>query len=122
MNESDAIQALASIDDTASAYAAIYFSVTFAYLAVAYFVGDSLSRFQCMTVSVLYLLGAIIFGLSFVAYGDAWMQLKDQEVTVFDNVWLMRESIWIELLEILVVAVTLLSLYFMYNVRQTGKN
>ena len=103
MNEFDAIQTLAAIGDTASAFAGMFFSVTFAYVTVAYLIGGALSRFQCMAVSALYVLSAAIFGLSFAIYADAWAQLKSQEPTIFDNIWLLRESMWAEEAAFLVV-------------------
>ena len=61
MTEADAIGALTNIGEVAATYTGMWLSVTFGYLTVAYFLGKSLSRFQCLAISTLYVVFAIIF-------------------------------------------------------------
>jgi len=118
VSESEAIQTLTSIGEVAATYAAMYFTVTFAYVTVAYLVGKSLSRFQCGAVSALYVLSATAFGAAGLGYVDAWLQLKTREATILDNVWLFQKFVWVEGIIMMLLAICLLSLYFMYDVRR----
>jgi len=118
MSEHDAIQSLAALGDVFASFASIYFSITFAYISVAYLVGRTMSRFQCLAVSFLYVVAAGIFGGSTVGYTDAWFTVKAQNKTTLDKVWIMQDVGWYPATWIMVVAVTALSLYFMYDVRK----
>ena len=64
MNEADAVIVLAAIGDVAGTFGAIFFSVTFAYVSVAYLVGRTLTRFQCAADQD----GSIEFVLKFFIY------------------------------------------------------
>ena len=120
MNEMEAIVTLSTIGDVAGAHAAIFFSVTFAYVSVAYLVGSSLSRFQCLAVATLYLLAASIFGASLVGYSNVWFVVKAREPTAFDEVWIFSNFGWLPGLITVVVGITALSLYFMYDIRKSN--
>jgi hypothetical protein len=119
MKEMDALNALSALGDVSGTHAAIFFSVTFAYVSVAYLVGSSLSRFQCLAVSTLYLLASSIFGASTIGYSDAWLLVKAQETTPLDQVWIFNNFEWLPVIIVVVVGVPLLSLYFMYDVRKS---
>ena len=118
MNESDAIQALSSIGETAGTYVALYFTVTFAYVTVAYLVGGSLSRFQCIAASTVYAISSILFGVTALIYTDAWLLLKERESTIFDNVRLLQSAMWFEGAAMMLIGISSLSLYFMYDMRR----
>ena len=100
MEQLEAITALSALGDVAGTHAAIFFSVTFAYVSVAYLAGASLSRFQCIAASTLYLLAASIFGSSMIGYSDAWLRVKAQQPTPLDDVWIFAKFQWLSLIHI----------------------
>ncbi len=120
MNEMEAMATLSTIGDVAGSHAAIFFSVTFAYVSVAYLVGSSLSRFQCLAVSTLYLLAASIFGASTVGYTNIWFIVKSRWPTAFDEVWIFNNFAWQPGIITVVLGITALSLYFMYDIRKSN--
>lgn len=63
-----ALQVLSNFADNAATYFAMFITFTFGYLTVAYFVGKSLSRFQCFAVSALYAISAILSGATTVGW------------------------------------------------------
>ena len=118
MNEGEAIAALTDIGEAASTFTGLWVSVTFAYLTVAYLVGGSLSRFQCFTVSALYIVSTTVFGLSAQGYVESWRLLHDRVNTVFNDVYVFEKvSFYGEGAAIFLLGGTLVSLYFMYDVR-----
>ncbi len=52
----------------------VYLSLTFAYLATAYFIGKNLSRMQAATVNTIFLLFACITAWGTAAYTNAGTQ------------------------------------------------
>ncbi len=116
-----AIGALTGIADVAATYLGVWLSLTFAYLTVSYFVGKALSRYQCMMISFLYLLSASMFGVTTLVHVKAWVLLRAREQSVYDEISLVTFPWWIEAVAIFLVTGTLISLYFMYNVRHTEK-
>ena len=116
-----AIGALTDIADVAATYLGVWLSLTFAYLTVSYFVGKALSRYQCMMISFLYLLSASMFGVTTLVHVKAWVLLRAREQSVYDEISLVTFPWWIEAVAIFLVTGTLISLYFMYNVRHTEK-
>ena len=122
MNEVDAIESLTNIGEIAATYGTLWVSITFGYLTVAYFLGTALSRFQCLAISTLYVVFAAIFAATTLGYVDSWLQLQSRENTVFDNVWLFNEiPFYFESTALVLVGSTILSLYFMYNVRTSSR-
>jgi len=118
MTEAEAIESLTNIGEIAATYAGLWVSITFGYLTVAYFLGASLSRFQCWVISTLYAVFAVLFSSTTLGYVDSWLRLRRRESTVFDDVWLFSEiPYYFEFAGFILVASTIVSLYFMYNVR-----
>ena len=122
VSESEAIVALAELGANACAYSAMYFSITFAFLTVAYLVGAALSKFQCILVSALYAFSALTVAATGIGYSHAWILLKAREVTILDEVWVFNRTEWIEGLVFAAIAVSTASLYFMYDIRKTKKS
>ncbi|MGR8950094.1 MAG: hypothetical protein ACU84Q_18785 [Gammaproteobacteria bacterium] len=114
MSESDAIAALTDIGESAATFFSLWVSVTFAYLTVAYFVGKSLTRFQCLAISAPYIASGTTLGASAQGYAEAWVKMRTRVSTVFDDVAVFANvSIYGEAAALVVVAGTVLSLYFM---------
>ena len=119
MTEEGAIAALTDIGETFSTFTGLWVSVTFAYLSVAYLVGKSLTRFQCAAISILYILSSITFGFSAQAYADSWVKLHQRVTSVFDDVFAANFPYYGEAAAAFFVAGTVLSLYFMYDIRRS---
>ncbi|MFT4564746.1 MAG: hypothetical protein ACI9BW_004516 [Gammaproteobacteria bacterium] len=60
MTESEALEVIAAFTSNAISAFTVYYSYTFAYLAVCYLVGSKLSNFQTIAVSVLYFASAAL--------------------------------------------------------------
>lgn len=122
MTEAEAIGALVDIDELAATYGSLWLSVTFGYLTVAYFLGKALSRFQCLMISVLYIVSALNYVGSVVGQTQAWELLVERERTIYDGVWLATGfSGWADGGALFYLAGTIIALYFMYNVRNSEK-
>ena len=123
MTEEATIAALTDLGELALTFMGMWFSLTFAYLTVAYLVGRTLSPFQCSAISALYVVGSAIFGASGIGYSDAWLQLRERESSIIDNVWVFTKlQGYLEGAIIIVVAGTVVSLYFMYDTRRGREN
>jgi len=64
MTEAEAIETLSILGANGATYFTLFTTFTFAYLTVAYFVGASLTRFQCIAVSAIYFFTASMMGAS----------------------------------------------------------
>ncbi len=118
MTESEALEVLAIFGEATATYFTMFVSFTFAYLMVAYFLGRSLSRFQCFAVSALYAVSALVTGATTVGWAHAWLILKSRENTMINEVWLFDKPGIFPALIFLLTAIALISLYFMYDVRK----
>ena len=123
MTEAEAIDAVTDFADIATTFLSLYLSLTFAYLTVVYFLGSSLSRFQCIGVSILYGVMALLTALAAGLYTKATQLILTRGGGVFDD---LPQSIikiaWMETTMSLYVGGILLSFYFMRNVRQAEKS
>ena len=121
MSETETIATLNDIADVIATYVGMWLSFTFAYLTVAYFVGKALSRFQCLTISSLYALASAWFCSAGIAYTQAWQSLRARENSLYDTIPLMTvRAGWEWGITIFLIGGTLISLYFMYNVRKVA--
>ena len=118
MTEAEAIEALTNIGEVAATYAGLWLSSTFAYLSVCYFVGKSLTTFECLLVSVLYGSSALMFAAAGIGYANSWFLLRAREETILDSIWLFNGmENYMAGAAVVFFGGTLVSLYFMYNVR-----
>ena len=97
LSDAQALESLTYIGEVAGSYLAMYISITFAYLTAAYFVGASLTRFQCNVVTALYVVFALAIGATTAGWSHAWILMKARHATVINDVWhknaLIRTSI-----------------------------
>lgn len=122
MTEPDAIAALTDLGELITSCVGVWISVTFGYLTVAYFLGAALTRSQCTGISILYVALATMFAATSVGYVDGWVQLHERESTVLDQVWVFSHvEGYVEGLAFVFISGTLISLYFMYDVRKRNK-
>ena len=120
MTEAEAIASITDLAGMALAFVSLWFSATFGYLTVAYFLGNVLSRFQCSAVSALYGFSAFLFIAGTAVYTKATELMIGRERTIFDQLY-VDSLAWAESISALSVCGTLLSFYFMYNVRQRSE-
>ncbi len=123
MTESEALELVEAAAGNALAGFAVYLTVVFAYLATAYFVGQSLKTRQVVMASALFVFG----GLSCTAatcitlgrlasYASAALRIESAAVQAPG--WALNNSaFWVNYLFIVCVAGILLGLYFMWDVR-----
>jgi len=119
MSEAEAFEIAAAWSTSTLASFTLYISITFAYLTVAFLVGSKLSRFQTMTISVLYFFGAMVGLLSTVEdvghYGIA-MAAAPQEAS---GVAKLTPETWQFYVIGLMSVGILVGLYFMWDVRHS---
>jgi high-affinity Fe2+/Pb2+ permease len=120
MTEAEAIAALIDLAEVTTSQTGVWCSLTFGYLTVAYFVGKALSRFQCLTISIIYTVIAFFFVATVMHHSQAWILLLGREHTIYDEIWLSPGFNHLGGSIALFLSVgTLVSLYFMYNVRNS---
>ena len=120
MTEAEAIESMNGMADVAVSQLSVWVSITFGFLTVAYFLGSKLSRFQCAAISTLYIVTSFLFGGSAIIYVHAWQLLRIREGTVFDELALASNlPMYVGGTTVIVIGGTLISLYFMYNVRSS---
>ena len=118
MTEAEAIEALADVAANCATYFSVFMSLTFAYLTVAYLVGASLNRFQLILTTAIYVLSAAMMAGTIVTWTGAWLELYHREQTVFSGSRIADLPYWVETLAILLAAVVIASVYFMYDIRR----
>ena len=122
MSEQEAIEALSDVAANAATYFSVFISLTFAYLTVAYLVGASLNRFQLILISAIYVLSSSMMAGTVVVWTGAWLKLYHREQTVFTGSWIAELPYWIEGLSVLLIAVLVASIYFMYDIRRRASD
>ena len=119
MSEAEVIESMAILGDGAVNVFTVFISVTFAYLTVAYFVGRSLTKFQLIAVSGLYLVTSTTMGATCVACVIAWEKLIHQYPSALNNIPFFTIGIWHKVMAIIFIGGVIVSYYFMYNIRNT---
>ena len=119
MSEAEALEALYVVGDQAHSYFGLWISLTGAYLTVAYIAGATLSRFQARMVSALYALVGAQVAVAAQMHNIVWIELNSRVPTGYAN-FAPPEFVWKFGLPIFLASAMLASLYFMYNVRDTG--
>ena len=122
MSESEAVSTIAELADVTATYGGLWISITFAYLTVAYFIGKQLSRFQCILVTSLYFVTACLFGGAAMGHSHAFFLSLEESETIYRHVWIFsgNSDIWLTTGGIFLAGGTLVSLYFMYDIRSSG--
>ncbi len=123
MTEAEATTTLIAMGDLLATYLGLWVTATFAYLTVAYFVGENLSRFQNVAISGLYVAAAASFAFAALGHTDAFLQLYEREYSVYREVFNAPVlPLYLPIFGIIFVCGTLISLYFMLNVRRNQKH
>jgi hypothetical protein len=125
MTEAEILELVAMYAEGAMTAYSIYLTITFAYMTVAYFVGDKLSHFQVAAASGLYLVGSLTGLLSAYVHVHAWSTLKSEfpgGLSALDSSIWWNGEFWKVLIAASLFFGILVSLYFMYNVRHTAES
>ena len=118
MNEAEIAEIVAVYWDIAVNSFTVYITFTFAFLATAYFVGASLTRFQALAASSMYVFSAVSGILSMTAAIQAWSVYKASAPTRLEEVYLLSDTLWQVYMPVLTSAAAVISLYFMYDLRR----
>ena len=92
MTEAEVIASSMAISDQAAGYLNVWISLTFGYLTVSYFVGAALSRFQCLSISGLYVVVAFLAASSCYGFAQSWFALLDREKSLLDDIWIFSHG------------------------------
>ena len=118
MTELETVEAVAILGSNALAASTIYYSFTFAYLAVCYLVGTHLSRFQTVAISILYVVSATTTMLSVIGHAQAMTAIMETHPSVLNQIMLWDTRLWGIGVFFLFGSGIVLSLYFMYDLRR----
>ena len=120
MTEAETLVSLTDMSDTSLSFISVWISVTFAYLTVAYVVGKDLSRFQYIAITTLYLTVCFEMSMAAVTWIQAYEALHLKTATILREVTLANYS-YANTATIFFIGGTVLSLYFMYNIRHFNR-
>jgi hypothetical protein len=120
MNDAELLEALAAWSANGINSFTVYISITFAYLTASYFVGKALSRSQTIILSGLYIVSALSAALSNLAAMDALRILMETYPNLLDSSPYFKLDLWIVFMNTICTLGIILSLYFMYQVRNDG--
>ncbi len=116
MTEAEALEVAGKFAANAITAFSIYLTFTMAYLVTSYYVGERLTRFQSVTVSVLYFFAASSAILSLVnsllIYGAALETTEMRDITPFSG-----GHIWAIGMTSLMTMGILVSFYHMWSVK-----
>jgi hypothetical protein len=118
MTEAESLELAATFTANASTNFTIFISFTFAFLATAYFVGKNLSRFQFFAASGMYAIAAGSAAISCVGWLQAFDAIMESKPTFLNSLPIFSGGVWVGGMSVLFVAGLLVSLYFMWDVRQ----
>ncbi len=123
MTEAEVTTTLIAMGDLLATYLGLWVTATFAYLTVAYFVGGKLTRFQNVAISGLYVAAASSFAFAALGHTDAFLQLYGREYSVYREIFNAASlRLYLPGFAIIFGGGTLISLYFMFNVRREQKH
>jgi predicted neutral ceramidase superfamily lipid hydrolase len=118
MTEAESLEVIALYNVNVASYLAIFISVTFAYLTVAYFQGRALTDFQVRVASGLYVLWSGLLALGVYENTVAWELMAREHETILSSMSVYGSGVLHIPLAIVLVVSILVSLYFMHDVRR----
>jgi hypothetical protein len=118
MPENEALELIAIYQANAINSFTVFLSLTFAYLTAAYVVGRVLSPFHTMAISGLYVASSMTLGTACVISTQAWAEIIASQTAMLDALALYRGGYWDVFVEVLMMAVLAVGIYFMFNVRR----
>ena len=122
MTEAEILELIAMYSENAMTGYSIWLTVTFAFMTVAYFVGEKLTGFQVWAASGLYLIGSSSAIIVCYINIHAWSDLRSNfpgGISVLDSSIFWSGDLWKILIVGSLILGNIVSLYFMYNVRHS---
>ena len=120
MTEAESLEVVAIYIQNAHSAFSIYVTVTFAFLATAFFVGHKLKPYQAVVATGLYLYTAVSAILGEIANIQVWAAAATQS-KILNTLPLIDAELWIYMNTALMSLGVVASLYFMWQVRLPQK-
>ena len=120
MTEAEALELTVMCVDNAITCFSVYVTMTFAYLTASYLMGSSLSTFQALVLSGLYVFSSGGMIVCMYLHIRTWSELRagvPGGIAAMDNISLWNEAFWAYYPASSCLAGILISLFFMWNVR-----
>ena len=117
MTEAESIELVSIITANALTGFTIYISFTFAFLTAVHFVGDTLTRVQAISASVIYLLCAGSAALTTLGNLEGANAIMNENPNVLSSVPMWNPGTWQIGMSFLFFVVIIASLVFFYSVR-----
>lgn len=121
MTEAEVLYLIAEFTSNSIATFTLYLSLTFGYLSVAYFVGKKLSSMQTIILSLLYFVSSSIAMLSAHASTQIWHLISEAYPPPIKGLLFISGSNWIIVMDLMLSAGIILSLFFMLDCRKAKK-
>lgn len=102
----------------ATALIAVFLSLSFAYLAAAYFVGSKLTRAQVFILNTLYVLFAGITAYSVIAFSNGGVKLLIRAGIADPNGFFTGKPWMVKFVGICLLVAIVMCLKFMWDVRR----
>ena len=122
MSEAEVIELTIGFGANAISTFTLFISMTFAYLTLCHFVGATLSRFQSISISIVYVIGASAPAASAYTHMAAIQKLQSKYPSLLDTVPGFHMEPWLIWEPIMTLFILGLSLYFMYEVRRNSSS
>ena len=117
MTEAEALELYAMYISNAMTAFTIYISFTFAYLVTAFYVGFKLTSFQVIVAGGIYVISAGSITMSLIGNLQASESILNATTTVIDELALHRNGLWVSTMSLILTLGIIVSLYFMWSVR-----
>lgn len=121
MTNAEALELIALYANNALTSFTIYITFTFGFLITAFVVGAKLTHFQVFVVGSLYVISVGSMALSLIVNMQAWVAIKENNSTIIDELPLANGTFWLTYMCIVLLGGILVSLYFLWDVRQGHK-
>jgi hypothetical protein len=109
-----------SVGNSSDAFA-VLLALTFAYLATAYFLGNKLTNFQVVVVSILFIFGSGVATINFFGGLMRSLEFVEQLQRIYpDRVFILRDD-YVVAFTALMAASMPVSLLFMLQIRMNPK-
>ena len=121
MTEAELLEVVIMYGEAALGTFAVYISILFAYLTVAYFIGANLSKFQTASVTALFLIASTMLTLTCMNCVHVWEKLIPEQPSVLTSLPFFTLGIWHTYMAVSMTMGILICLYFMHDVRKTAR-
>ncbi|WNC72026.1 hypothetical protein RGQ13_18185 [Thalassotalea psychrophila] len=121
MTNAETLELIALYANNALTSFTIYISFTFGFLITAFIVGAKLTHYQVFVVCALYVISVGSMAISLIVNMQVWVAIKESHATIIDELPLANGTFWITYMCIVLMGGILVSLYFLWDIRQGHK-